>query len=78
MGEFSGFCEAGAGGEALAEEVVEEDGGAVGGDFDDVFGGVGVGGFEVRDYGFVESFSRRVKDFGEAGLSRGERAETRP
>ena len=54
LGEFAGFGEARAGGEALAEEVVEEDGGAVGGDFYDVFGGVGVGFFEEGDYGFVE------------------------
>ena len=53
--------------------MVEEDGGAVGGDFYDVFGGVGVGFFEVCDYGFVERFSCVVKDFGEAGLGGGER-----
>ena len=53
LGEFAGFGEARARGDALAEEVVEEDGGAVGGDFYDVFGGVGVGGLEVGDYGFV-------------------------
>jgi hypothetical protein len=52
--------------------VVEQDGGAVGGDFYDVFGGVGVGGLEPGDYGFVEGFPCRVKDFGEAGLSGGE------
>ena len=54
LGEFAGFGEARSAGDALAEEVVEEDGGAVGGDFDDVFGGVGGGGGEVGDYGFVE------------------------
>ena len=53
LGEFAGFGEAGAGGDALAEEVIEEDGGAVGGDFYDVFGGVGVGFLEPGDYGFV-------------------------
>ena len=52
--------------------MVEEDGGAVGGDFYDVFRGVGVGGVEVGDYGFVERFSCIVKDFGEAGLGGGE------
>jgi hypothetical protein len=56
----------------LAEEVIEEDGGAVGGDFYYVFGGVGVGFFEEGDYGFVERFSCVVKDFGEACLRGGE------
>ena len=37
LGEFAGFCEAGAIGDALAEEVVEEDWGAVGGDLYYVF-----------------------------------------
>jgi len=68
LGKFAGFGQAGAGGEALAKEVVEENGGAVGGDFYDVFGGVGVGFFEPGDYGFVERFSCVVNDFGEAGL----------
>jgi hypothetical protein len=68
LGEFAGFGEAGAGGEALAEEVIEEDGGAVGGDFYDVFRGVGVGFLEPGDYGFVEYFSCIVKDFGETSL----------
>jgi hypothetical protein len=72
LSEFAGFGEAGAGSYALAEKVVEEDRGAVGGYFYDVFGGVGVGGLKPGDYGFVESFSRVVKDFGEASLSRGE------
>ena len=71
LGEFAGFGEACAGGDALAEEVVEEDGGAVGGDFDDVFGGVGVGFFEEGDYGFVEGFAGCVDDFGEAGAGLG-------
>jgi hypothetical protein len=66
--EFAGFGESGAGGNALAEEVVEEDRGAMGGDLYDVFGGVGVGCGEVGDDGFVEGFSCSVKDFGEAGL----------
>jgi hypothetical protein len=44
----------------------------MGGDFYDVFGGVRVGGFEVRDHGFVEGFSCPVKDFSEASLARGE------
>jgi hypothetical protein len=72
LGEFAGLGEAGAGGEALAEEMAEEDGGAVGGDFYDVFRGVGVGFFEKRYYGFVECFSCVVKDFGETGLRGGE------
>ena len=71
LGEFARFGEAGAGGDALADEVIEEDRGAVGGDLYDVFGGVRVGGGEVRDDGFVECFSCVVKDFGEAGLRRG-------
>ena len=58
---------------ALADKEIEEDGGAVGGDFYDVFGGVGVGFLEVGDYGFVEGFAGVVKDFGEAGLGGGER-----
>ena len=60
-----------AGGDTAADEVVEEDGGAVGGDLYDVFGGVGVGGGEVGDDGFVKRFSCVVKYFGEAGLRRG-------
>ena len=44
----------------------------MGGDFDDVFRGVGVGGLEVCDYGFVEYFSSRIKDFCEACLGGGE------
>src|SRR5258706_1143114 len=64
LGEFAGFGKAGAGGEALAEEVVKEDGGAVGGDFDEVFGGVGVGFLEVGNDGFVEPFSCVIKEFG--------------
>ena len=59
--------------EALAEEMIEEHGGPVGGDFYYVFGGVGVGFLEVCDYGFVECFSCGVKDFGEAGLRGGKR-----
>ena len=72
LGEFAGFGEAGASGDALAEEVVEEDGGAVGGDLDEVFAGVGVGGGEVGDDGFVECFCLWVEDFGEAGVGGGE------
>jgi len=72
LGEFAGFGEAGAIGCALAEEVVEEDGGAMGGDFYDVFGGVGVGGLKPGDYCFVEDFACGIKDFCEAGLRRGE------
>jgi len=59
----------------LAEDVIEEDGGAVGGDLHNVFGGVGVGGLVVGDYRFVENlvgiFARGIKDFGKAGLGRG-------
>ncbi len=72
LGEFARFGEARTGGDALAEEVVEEDGRAMAGDFYDVFGGVRVGSFEERDYGFVEDFTCRIKDFGEAGLRGGE------
>lgn len=42
------------------------------GDLDDVFGGVGVGCGEEGDDGFVEDFSRGIKDFCEAGLGGGE------
>ena len=72
LGEFAGFGESGAGGNALAEEMVEQDGGAVGGDFDYVFGGVGVGGLEPGDDGLVESLACAIKDFPEAGLGGGE------
>jgi hypothetical protein len=76
LGEFAGFGEAGATGNALTEKVIEQDGGAVGGDFYDVFGGVGVGFFEEGDDGFVQDCSRDfscvVKDFCEAGLCGGE------
>jgi hypothetical protein len=72
LGELAGFGEAGTGGKALAEQVVEEDGGAVGGDLDDVFGGVGVGGGEEGGDGFVEYFACAVKDLGEASLGGGE------
>jgi len=72
LGEFAGFGEACAGGDALAEEVVEEDGGAVGGDFYDVFGGVGVGRGEEGDDGFIEYFASGIKYFGEAGLGGGQ------
>ena len=44
----------------------------MGGDFYDVFGGVGVGFCEEGDDGFVEGFACVVKDFGEAGLGGGE------
>ncbi len=71
LSEFAGFGEAGTGGDALAEEVVEEDGGGVGGYLYDVFGGVGVGGFEEGYDGFVEDLACVVKDFGEAGLGGG-------
>ena len=77
MGEFAGFGEAGTPRNALTEKVIEQDGGAVGGDLYDVFGGVGVGGLEPGDYGFVQSlagvFACFIKDFGETGLGRSER-----
>jgi hypothetical protein len=57
--------------------VVEENGGAVGCDLYDVFGGVGVGRLEPGDYGFVEGlagiFPCQIKDFGETGLGGDER-----
>ena len=40
-------------------------------DFNDVFGCVGVGLFEIGDYGFVQDFAGRVEDLGEAGLRGG-------
>jgi hypothetical protein len=76
LGEFAGFGEACAAGEALAEEVVEEDGGAVGGYFYDVFRGVGVGGWEPGYDGFVQDlrgiFPCGVNNFCEAGERGGE------
>ena len=71
LGEFAGFGEAGSGAKALADKEIEEDGRAVGGDFYDVFGGVGVGFLEVCDYGFVGGLAGVVEDFGEAGLGGG-------
>ena len=48
----------------------------MGGDLYDVFGGVGVGGGVVGDYGFVQDcswgFACVVNDLGEAGLGGGE------
>ena len=44
----------------------------MGGDFHDVFGGVGGGGGEVGYDGFVEGFAIGIKDFGVAGLCGGE------
>jgi hypothetical protein len=72
LGELAGFGEAGSGCEGAAEEIVEQDGGAVGGDLDDVVGGVGVGGGEEGDDGFVEGLTVVVDDFGESGLGGGQ------
>lgn len=44
----------------------------MGGDLDDVFGGVGGGGGEVGNYGFVEGFAFGINDLSEAGLRGGE------
>jgi hypothetical protein len=54
LGELAGFGEAGAAGTALADDVFEQDGRAVGGDLDQVFGGVGVGRGEEGGDDFVE------------------------
>ena len=54
-GEFAGLGEAGAAGEREFDDVAQDDGGAVGGDFDDVIGGVGVGLLEVSDDDFVDA-----------------------
>jgi len=77
LGEFAWFGEAGTDGNALAEEVIEEDWRAVGGDLDDVLRGVGVGGLEPGDYSFVERLGSGIpsgiKDLGEAGVTGSER-----
>ena len=54
-GEFAGFGEAGAAGEREFDDVAQDDGRAVGGDFDDVVGGVGVRLLEVSDDDFVDA-----------------------
>ena len=71
LGEFAGFGEAGSGAKALADEEIEENRGAVGGDFDDVLGGVGVGGFWKKvttASSILLGLPCIVKDFGETGL----------
>ena len=72
LSKFSGLGESCSGAKALADKEIEEDGRAVGGDFYDVFGGVGVGFLEPGDDGFVEGLAGVVEDFGEAGLGGGE------
>ena len=47
-GELAGFGEARAAGERQFDDMAKNDGRAVGGDFDDVVGGVGVGLLERR------------------------------
>jgi len=54
-GEFSGLGETGAAGEREFDDVAEDYRRAVGGDFYDVVGGVGVGLGEVGDYDFVDA-----------------------
>ena len=53
LGELARLGEAGSVGDALADEIFEQDGGAVGGDLDYVLRGVGVGGGEEGYYCFV-------------------------
>jgi len=74
LGKFAGVGEAGSEEEGAAEEKVEDDGGAVGGDLDEVVAGVGVGGGEEGDDGFVDGLgglrvSGLVEDGGEAGTA---------
>src|SRR5713101_4033760 len=54
-GEFTGLGETGAAGKREFDDVAEDDGRPVSGDFDDVVGGVGVGLSEVGDYDFVDA-----------------------
>ena len=54
QGEFARFGEAGAGAYGAVETVAQNDGRAVAGDFDHVFGGVGFRGREVGDDDFVD------------------------
>src|ERR1019366_7141848 len=65
-GKFSGLGQAGALGQGEFDYVAQDYGGAVGGDFDDVVGGVGVGLGEVGDYDFVDAGG----SCGEAGWCR--------
>jgi hypothetical protein len=65
------------GGEGGPDEGFEHDGGAVGGDLDDVFAGVGVGVGEGGDDGFVDGLGVRggsIEDLGESGAGGFERA----
>ncbi len=54
-GELSGLGEARSGGDAQFDDVPEHDRRAVGGDLDDVVGGVGMGLGEVSDHDFVDA-----------------------
>ena len=72
--ELAGFGKAGAVADAGAENVIEQNGGAVGGDFYDVFAGVGIGCLKPGHDSFVEDCPAFcVQDFGETGLSGRER-----
>ncbi len=53
--EFAGFGETRAAGECEFDDVTEYDGRAVGRDFNDVVGGVGMGLLEIGDDDFVDA-----------------------
>ena len=70
LGELAGAGQAGAIGEGVGEQEVEHDGGAVGGDFEDVLAGVGGGCGEEGDYGVVDGGAGfGVLDVGEMGVA---------
>ena len=68
FGEFAGLGDAGTEGEGAAKEEIEDDGGAVGCDLNQVVASVGVGSAEEGDYGFVDLLvAFFVEDGSEAG-----------
>ena len=74
-GEFAGFGEPGTGSEAEFDNVAQDDGGSVGGNFYDVVSGVGVGTGEVGGDNFVNALwvgrSTWVYEFAEDGVAGG-------
>jgi len=69
LGEFAGVGEASAEGKGATKEKVEDDRRAVGGDFNEVVAGVGVGGGVEGDDGFIKLLAGFgfIEDRGEAG-----------